>query len=275
MRLKRTLLAPFFIAFIVALLNSCDSSTSSEIEPPELPPVESLDMSYSLFTDGELQPESGASLIDVETPYSNFLQASARVLFLNGIVSSKLALPVAVIAGAEAVDPELNDEGAWEWDYSVSSANREYAVRITAEEAEDGEVSWSVFVTNSDLDLDSELLFSGVSSPDNTDGEWMFYQIIGLNSGEAVSGLSWEITNNSESTLRFEVLTDRMNRLGDTITLQKGDSVKKTIYTDAEENTTTEIEWNTDTKEGYLISPNYNVGEQACWDSNFMNTACE
>lgn len=275
MNSKSIFFAPFFLILITAILNSCDSSTSSlDSQPPEVPPVETVEMNFSLFTDGELQPESGVPLINLETPYSNFLQASARAIFLNGIVSSKLAIPVAVLAGAEAIEPELNEEGEWEWDYSVSSVNRDYTVRVTAEEATDSEVTWSIYVSNSFLNLNNELLFSGVSTPDNTVGEWTFYQIVGQNSGEVVSGLNWDISDTSQSNLQLEIQTDRMNHLGDTVTLEKDESVKRTTYNDADENTTTEIEWNTDTKEGYLITPDYNDGEQACWDSNFLNTEC-
>jgi len=36
-----------------------------------------------------------------------------------------------------------------------------------------------------------------------------------------------------------------------------------------------DISWNVDTKTGSLVSPEYNNGDRACWDSTFRNTECE
>jgi len=267
--------ALFLIIAIAVSTISCNSSTNTDGgEPPQLPPSESLEMNFSFFTSSDIQPNAGTALTGMDTPYSNFLQASSRVLILNGAATTNLALPVAVLAGAEAVEPEINGDGDWEWNYSVSGPNQQFSVRITAEQQASEQVSWNAYVSNSTLNLDSKLFFSGFSSSDNSFGGWTFYQLFGLNSGAALSELNWNIENISEATLELEILSNRLNRFGNVITLEKINSVKKTTYTDADESIITEIQWDTDTREGTLTTPDYNGGEQACWDSNFLNTEC-
>ena len=75
--------------------------------------------------------------------------------------------------------------------------------------------------------------------------------------------------------LRLEVTSDRNGNQGDYIDYTYQDSLKTAIYYDNSENEQTKIQFNVDTKAGYIISPDFNNGNKACWDENLQDVACE
>jgi hypothetical protein len=275
MALKKILFASLFFVGTLALFAGCQDSTSGfEEEPPQLPPTESMEMSFSTFDSEEAQL-TGSSDFEAENEhFSHFSNAAIRVIVMKTVVDLNLAVPKVLLTAATQADPEFSEDNEWVWSYSSSHQNQNMEVRLAASEQSDGQVVWDFYVTNSSLGLDNHLLFTGITSPDNRTGTWTYYRLFGEDSGEPISDLSWNITDENQATLQLKVLSNRNGNLGDSINFEKNEPVKRAVYFNAEEDSTVEIEWNSDTNEGYLIAPDYNNGEKACWDSNFENTEC-
>ncbi|WP_141691483.1 hypothetical protein [Rhodohalobacter halophilus] len=255
------------------LLMSCSNTTGSfEDQPPHLPPAESMNMDFSLFEDENSDTGKENLSINNES-YSHFLNAAVRAAVLKTIVDVNLIIPKSLYIAAENADPELNEDGEWTWTYSSQASGNTFNVRLVASES-NGAISWQMYLTGSAMELDNILLFDGEVSPDGTEGRWTYYAIFCDHAGSAVSRVDWSVDNEENLSLRLEVLSDRNGNLGDYIEYIFDAPVKTATYYNAGEDQLTEIEWNSETKAGFLIAPNYNNGEQACWDSNFQNVEC-
>lgn len=149
-----------------------------------------------------------------------------------------------------------------------------FGVRLVASRNGDISVNWNFHVTNSELRLSDLLFFSGTTSADGREGMWVYYDLQSPDNQQEVSEISWSVTGDEEVSLRLDVASDRNGNEGDYLEYTFDDSVKNAVYYNADEDETTEIEWNVETKVGFIISPDYNNGQKACWDADFRNIAC-
>ena len=85
--------------------------------------------------------------------------------------------------------------------------------------------------------------------------------------------MEWNI-DGEEKSLTLEVTSDRNSNLGDTIEYNFDGTVKTAVYTDVSSGDTITVEFNTETRVGFFISPDYNNGEKACWDEDLNNVSC-
>jgi hypothetical protein len=255
------------------LLASCqDNPVSFSDEPPELPPMESMEMDFSMFASGESQQKTGVA--DEHGRYSNFANAAGRVLIMKVAVGVNLVVPKILLKAAQDAEPEFNDQGEWVWSYSKTADDTLFEVRLVATSVNGNEVNWRLFVTNTENDLHDQLLFEGVTRKDEQSGRWTYYQLAGDGAGDPVSEIAWNIPQEDHAELRLDILSDRHGRQGDYIEYQSVPPVNRAYYYNAENDALTEIEWNTETGEGYLIAPGYNDGGKACWGPDYRNAAC-
>jgi hypothetical protein len=251
------------------IIMACDNGPTSmdNDEPPQLPPVESMETDFSVFDNNE-------NKIATEKQNNiNFAQAAARALLIKSIVDLNLAIPRVLLKAASNAEVEFNEDGEWEWRFTKQAGNSTYEVRLLATRESEDEINWQFFITNSSLGIDNRLFFSGTSNGDGTQGTWTYYD---LQSSEEqpVSTIEWTITDEDDISLRLEILSNRFNNEGDVIEYTFDGTVKYLNYLDAGDDEMTEIEWNTETKAGFLIAPNYNNGEKACWDENLQDISC-
>lgn len=242
--------------------SSCNSTDSSSDRPPEIPPSESMAVDIS-----EMQTAGKQST--AKAAESNFSTALVATSFAKVILQANLAIPRALLAGAENHSAELED-GEWVWSYESSTEGNSYGVRLVADVESEEEVNWNFFVTNSALNMEDELFFSGTSNFDATSGTWTYYSI---QSGEEISTVSWA-RGEDMASINLEVTSDRNDRLGDSISYDFDGETKTVIYLDASTQETTTISFDTETKAGFIISPDYNNGEKSCWDSDLNNISC-
>lgn len=267
-----------FTALLIGLFFltvSCeDSLTSFDEQPPELPPASSMEMDFTDFDQEHSNEFSSMEMAAESESYSNFGNAAIRALFMKAVVNVNLAIPKALLKAAEHADPELNENEEWVWSYSKTADNKEFEVLLVASMETENEALWQLFVTNPELGLDNHLFFEGMTTPDGKSGTWTYYQLLGDEPGDAVSEVSWNVEDEDRRELRLEILSDRNGHMGDSIEYEFDAPVKRATYYNAEQDETTEIVWNTETREGYLMAPDYNEGEQACWDSGLANIPC-
>lgn len=255
----------------VFVITSCkdDPASLNNDQPPQLPTAESMQMDFSTFENNQSPKENVA-----RKNGANFAQAAFRALIAKAIVNVNLAVPKVILEAASNAEAELNENEEWEWSYSRSAANATYEVRLIASRATGDEVTWQFFVTNSDLNIEDKLFFSGVSNSDGTQGTWTYYNLLNSEGDEATSQIAWSVEGEDNVELRLEVLSDRNDLAGDFIEYTFDGTIKNAIFYDASADEITELEWNIETKAGFIIAPDYNDGEKACWDENFDDVSC-
>lgn len=269
------LITAIFLTVLVTTLTGCSSSTTSlENIPPQLPPSVVLEGDFAMFSENNPGDNLQAVANNAENPYGHFLNASSRALLLNSALSANLFLPATLLTAAETVEPVLNEDEEWEWNFSVSGNSQTFSVSLVGDQQSSGETIWSVFVSNSLLAIDNELLLEGVSSMVNNSGTWTVNQLAGFGTVQPLLQLNWEfdsITSYSSELEFFQILEIIPIQ---SIRMERDNEGKRTISRDTNDAIRSDISWNTDTKEGSIISPEYNDGERACWNSMLLNTEC-
>ena len=257
------------ILSVLFLIVSCkDDPSSVTEEPPTVPPATSMEISFSaLESNKEMNRAKQKSA-------ENFTRAALTALVMKGIVELNLVIPRTLLAAANNTEAALNQNEEWEWSFSKTARDTTYEVRLLASRTEQDSVDWSFYITNPNLDLDEQLFFDGTTNTEGTSGVWGYYSLQNTSSQEQVSRLNWTVNASDDIELRLEVISDRYDNQGDYIDYMYKDSLKTAVYYDRSDDQQTEIQFNVNTRAGYIIAPNYNNGEKACWDENLQNIPC-
>lgn len=266
---ERLQLISIFALIATLTLSSCsDNATSAGDNPPPVPPEQSMAMNFSGF-----ESQNNGKLARVQAA-TNFVQAAVRAAVLKGIVDINLAIPRVFLAAAANSEARLNEEGQWEWNYNKTEQGNAYGVRLVATSSGSGTVNWQFYVTNSELGLTNKLFFSGTSNVSGTEGSWTYYNLQNSGSGEAVSKIRWSLDGENNVDLRLDVLAQQSEYAGDYIEYSFDGTAKTAVHHDAAENKNITLYWNVNTHAGYLIAPNYNGGDKACWNGNLQDISC-
>jgi len=228
-----------------------------------------MDMDFSTFDSNSKAKTSGYEQQTVQ----NFSRAAVTALVMKAVVEANLIIPKTLFAAASASDAELND-GDWEWSYSKNAGGNSYGVRLVASRVNDSTVEWNAYVTNSQLGLEDRLFFSGTSNNEATEGEWTYYSLQSSQAEQEVSRINWSVNGTDDVDLELEILSDHNGYQGDTISYTFDGTVKHATYYDSSDDAAVEIELNVETMAGYIIAPNYNGGDQSCWNGDFQDVAC-
>ncbi|HET6527452.1 MAG TPA: hypothetical protein VFG39_01745 [Balneolaceae bacterium] len=256
--------------FCTALfLTSCDDNPSSVDEnPPELPSVQTMEMDFSAFESSSPQKVKSQAATD------NFNRAVVTASIMKLVVDVNLAIPRALLTAAANSDAKLVEGGKWEWSYSKNANGNTYGVRLVAERENEETVDWEFYVTNSEAGLKNRLFFRGSTVSAATQGTWSYYSLQSNEAEVHVSEITWAVNGDNDKELKLEVVSNRYERQGDYIEYSFDGTVKTAVYFNAGKEETTKIQWNAETKEGFIIAPDYNNGEKACWDASFQDVAC-
>ena len=264
-----TLLAVLTITVALAGCASDDSPTAP-IAPtdqaPILPDPGLVTFDFSFFEQGS-DIEANKSLDE----YENFLNAYLRVALLEVIARIVMTPPVAAFSLALHTPPSLQDDGSWIWVYTFVDGDEEAQIRLRGLPLNNG-VEWELRVTlaGREPELDNEIWFTGTTSDDGETGTWTFRDL-----DDPAFPISGEIAwgdNAAGRFLRFTSLGG--DDVGDTLEFQDADPRYTITYMDADLDETLHIEWFAD-GHGNLTVPDFNDGEQACWDTDLRNVVCQ
>lgn len=261
---------------LVALLLAClaitscsDDPASAGGEPPEMPPSESMKMDFSEYESQNKQ------LVQNETASTeNFGRAVVTATVMKAIVNLNLAIPRGLLQAAANADAEFDGEGEWTWSYSKSEGEHTYSVDLTANVSGDNNVTWSLYVTNTQLGLDNQLFFLGETNMEGTEGTWTYFNLQNTETQEEISTVNWTVNGEEDIDLRLEVTSDRNDNQGDYIEYHLDNTTKSAVYFDASDEASIELQIDTETHAGFIIAPNYNDGAKACWDDQFQDVSC-
>lgn len=284
------------VMLIIALTAGCSNETATGpglSDAPELPPLSTMSIDLSFFESPDLSSaeiEAGSIdrslLTSAQGVKTNFLNAAVRVLFLDVVVYSALAEPVAAFAVAAHSIPQHQSDGSWLWTYLFVEDDREYGIYLFGKD--EGEyIQWRMEVSSTDPEmlLDHFVWFDGQVHDGH--GYWQFYEPSELESGIRPASAFACATPGAESIrIDWEDIPEEGHRLvllvnkagdpaeGSTLEFYGSPSMGSVEFTDAAEGTTGEIVWFADGS-GSIQWPDYNGGEKSCWDTMQNNIDCD
>ena len=250
------------LTLITGIFISCTDSNSTSTAPP-IPPSSSMSIDFSeIENSGNSKSAAGA----------NFNAALFRVGIAKLILDVNVAVPQTLITAAQNKNAEEVSSGEYQWRYSASNQDKSFSVLLTANVDDNDDVDWKFFVTTDATNppLNNALFFSGEADYDGSDGTWMYYD----GTDTPISSIEWDIDSANDIEIDFMVLSNRNGNQGSEISYDFDGSYKTVVYEDGENDEQTTIEYNVETKAGFIISPDYNDGEKSCWDENLNNISC-
>ncbi len=273
MHRQRTLLAVILIAAQVLFVSCQKNPVESSDEAPALPPAESMRIDLSFFK----QPAPAGKALSPEAGSRNFANAALRVLIINAVVVAVMALPAGTLAAAVSQDPMPQDDGKFHWIYTYEDST----VRLQADLAgwidrAKQESVWEMYVSNSlsNPPLDHYLWYEGRVKLDRKSGFWDIYDAARPDTAIGVLHIDWEMMAKDSAKLVFTVVKPDVPEKGDSVTYLSEGNTRSITWFDASAGATVEIGWDAATGAGYLIAPDYNNGEKACWDEQRQDVSC-
>ncbi len=233
-------------------------------EPPLLPSAEKLDFNLRFFEDSNAEAERSSK--------RNFYNAYVRAVTIGAITHVVLTPPITAFALALHTVPSPQEDGSYIWVYTYVEGDEEAQIRLRGLPLDEGRVEWELRVTNLSANppLDRDLWFEGETWKDGAEGTWRFYDPE-VDSGPVVARLDWGQDENGE----FLKLTDLVENIGDSLELRGEGADKRITYVDADHpEKEWFIRWSESTGAGSLKAPDYNGGNEACWDEDQNDVDC-
>lgn len=261
------LLAAVALALLMMiLLSGCsdDDASPTAAGPstaPTLPEAAQLTFDFSFFDAAEGLDKTAAG-------HANFINAYLRAVVLDASARLVLAAPVAAFAAAVNTMPTPADDGSWVWIYTWDHAGQRVGVLLRGRP--DGQVvHWELSLL-AKSDPTGVLWFSGTTTPVGHEGRWTFRDLETPDHPEC-GQINWGATSAGGRYLEFVSLDehaygDRLRfaeePVESAITFQPGDGADECF-----------IRWDA-TRAGSLRVPDYNGGQEACWDGDLLDVDC-
>lgn len=262
--IKLNVLSLFLFPLLIA---SCSDDPASSFDPedvPQAPGFENIEMDIAIF-------KSQSSMQIAETK-ENHSTAAAYAIGAQAALTSMAQLPNMLFLEDAWGDPEYSD-GVYSWQYSYAYEGESASFGVTAEELSNGDVDWQlrISVNTAEESVDNALLLRSVVSADGQTGYWELYDI--EESGDPEIRLSFEMDNN----VPVQILLENGDGIdgSNEILYETEGNITSIIYRNTDGQSQTELVWNNESGEGYLISNEYNNGEKSCWGEDYEDTDCE
>jgi len=251
------------------------AGTSCDKEPvedrPELPPVESLVMDFSNFS----QQPGGQKGTAVTC--RNFLHSYMSALFWNVATTVTLALPVAAYGYALQQDAEYLGDNTWQWAFDFPFGEKEYTATLTGIRLNNETFSMEMVIASSSAPEEGVRWFDGVVPYDHTHATWNLYKEGSIKVIEAVWNKDYET---EEADITYTYVEKEHEQNGSYIMFEyMPGQVYDAAYTISLADKTINIEWNTGTGEGRVMDPaKYEDSDWHCWDTadaGFADKVCD
>ncbi len=256
----RTAVAGLFLLTILAGCNEA-APTAPVSEAPTLPDSDRLGFDFSFFHHSQKT---------LAADQQNYLNAIIRVAVIQVVTQFVLAPPIAAFALAVHTIPSPQPDGSWLWVYTWVNGSEEVQVRLRGMEAGGG-VDWEMRFTalHENPPAMNELWFEGSTRDDGDNGTWTFYDYA-IEGKPAVGQIEWDNWQDGSEL----IYTDLYENPDDELAYRIDGDDYAIEFTDASEGTDWFIRWDDATGAGSLQVPDYNDGEEACWDENQEDIEC-
>lgn len=291
MRRHTALIYTVGLVVIISLLGCSTDKQITKPEtpaPPDLPSVSTMTMDVDFFQSAQIDTQS-VTLGKLDESIAaapaalklNYINAAARVFFLNVVAYAALARPVAVFATAVHSVPQYQEDGSWLWTYIfVDNHGSEYSVFLRGKRM-DSYVAWSMEVSSNDpaLPLDHFLWFAGEVANDGHSGYWQFYEpdSDGANAAPALAGneagtpgvqcvrIDWQNSSAIDQHLAFLINKPGDSAEGSKLVFDEALEMAMIEFYDATNDNSGTIIWYRDGS-GSIEWPDYKEGTKSCWD---------
>jgi hypothetical protein len=291
MRRHTALMYTVVLVAIIFLLGCSTDKQITEPEtpaPPDLPSVSTMTMDVDFFQSAQIDTQSvtrgklDESLAAAPAALKlNYINAAARIFFLNVVAYAALARPVAVFATAVHSVPQYQRDGSWLWTYIyVDNHGSEYSVFLKGKRM-DTSVAWSLEVSSNDpaLLLDHFLWFAGEVANYGHSGYWQFYepQSDAAKAAPALAGneagtpgvqcvrIDWQNSSAIDQHLAFLINKPDDSAEGSKLVFEEALEMSMIEFYDAANDNSGTIIWNRDGS-GSIEWPDYKEGIKSCWD---------
>ncbi len=239
-------------------------STSCDNEPaenrPELPPLESLLMTFADF-DGPIALTKASG-----EPHLHFNYAFTSLIFWSGASALTMALPVAAYTYALEQGVEYLGDNSWEWNYSFQWSGLDNTATLTATRINNEEFSLEMMIASSAAPDQGVRWFDGVVRYDHTQANWTIYKDGSIEILEVAWTKDFEL---GDASLLYTYVEPEMVETGSYISYDYAPlEVYDASFTLSRSTGTTLIQWNTTSKEGRVQDEErFGDAEWMCWDS--------
>lgn len=258
------------VLFIILTLNlsgcSDDDSptapTSAQAQAPVLPQPADLQFDFSFFDTGADLEKSGEGI------HGNFVNAYLRAVVLGAMADLVLTPPVGAFAVALHTVPVAQDDGSWIWSYDWNGYRHPVRVALRGLPAED-HVKWEMRIGPGGVDP-TAIWFEGRTSGDGSQGHWLFRDID--DPDQPVCG---EIAWGHDEAGNFLQFTGRESEgSGSVLRFNEAIFENRITFTPGDGTVASFIRW-LPNGSGSLMVPDYNGGEEACWDRWQEDMICQ
>jgi hypothetical protein len=166
--------------------------------------------------------------------------------------------------------PSPQDDGSWLWVYTWVDGAEEAQIRLRGRAEAEGRVSWELRASNSVDGYANELWFEGETWSEGDEGVWRFHDF--ERPGKpVVASLAW----GRDEAGDFLRLQDELDNVGDSLEYREDGVLHSFTWTDAgAPEKDWFVRWNESDGSGSLRAPDYNDGQEACWDDRQNDVEC-
>jgi len=267
--IKSKSLTLFTAVILMLSIFSCEKNAMEpeKERPPELPPVESMQINLSFF-----DSLSSNSLEKTALTKHNFIAAAWRIFIINTTFRVAAIVPTAVFLAALSEDPVLKDDGKFHWIYTTTSNSDSFTADLAGwVDRESSEVVWEMYVSSNTHSpkLDNFLWYEGRAKIGNKQGWWMFHDDKSPDALVEVLKIDWQIPNENYRELILSNLNQANEGYGDSLKYIYDNFNEYLIFIDASQNNSVNtIYWDSQTGAGYIEWFDYNEGNRSYWDEN-------
>ena len=251
---------------LIFILPSCEK----EPAPMELPKAETMIIDWNQF------PSNSKKGAAEDLTFGNWFYSAASIVIWNTVVAANIAIPTVAYAAAFTQDPNpvyLGDE-TWEWSYSVTMNQRTIVARLVGSRIDNETFSMEMYLSETGNFTDFQW-FTGVIRYDQTEAIWT----LSYSPQNPTDYLEIHYQKDFETdvaSFRYTVIDSQNDLYDGYVEFGLDDALDYDAhYTISRADTTTNIEWMTETNAGRVKDLRHFGDDQwHCWDSQLQDVDC-
>jgi hypothetical protein len=245
-------------------ITSCEKAPA----PMELPPSESMVIDWDQF------PTNTKKSIEIDSTYKNWFYSAASIVVWNTVVAANIVIPTVAYGAAFNHEPVYQGDETWEWSYSVTVNQRTIVARLVGSRIDNATFSMEMYLSETDNFKDF-IWFEGVIRYDHTEAHWTLSHSP-QNPVEYLDITYKKDIETGEKSIRYTVIDPENDLFNGYIDFGIDPELDLDAhYTISKNDTTTYIEWNTDTRAGRVKDQGkYGNDLWHCWDTMLQDVDC-
>lgn len=264
--MKRIFSGILAICFLIVFPIACSDDEDPGIAP-ELPPVGSMVMDFSVLEDG-----NSAGRLETQV---NWGVAAVHVAVWNTILTINVALPVASFTTAISQTPSYDfDRNLWVWTYDYTFLGRTYTSELTAI-LTTSKILWEMQISQEN-GFQDVTWYTGETALDGNSGFWLLNY--NADDPEPRLRIDWVRTGEEISLITYTNVNEGDDNEGGYIEYGNKISGEFDAYYEISMPTRDSdvlIEWRKENGSGHIQDPEFFQDEEwHCWDENFEDIDC-